>query len=167
MPVRYWLTALTVLVAVIAVPLWLDSDEEQILDRLEHIRGLAEITTAESGVQQLTRTREIARQFTAATVYDLTRAGYGITEIPTRRELEQKILSARNKITTLELALEEPVVDIENDSATVTLRGTALGSLRGESGQFLDIHSIEVLLSKQDGDWLVSGARHLRDERLP
>jgi hypothetical protein len=164
---RYWLIAVAVVMALIAVPLFLDSDEEKILDQLERIRALAEITTAESGIQQLTRTREIARQFSNHTVFDLSNAGYGITEIPDRKELEQKILSARNRLTALELSLDEPEVHIEGRTARVRLRGTALGSIRGEQGQFLDIHTVEVQLSKQDGTWLLSGARHLRDERQP
>ncbi len=164
---RYWLFALAGLAALIAVPLFLDSEEEKILAQLERIRGLGEITAAESGVQALTRTRSIARHFTDQTVYDLTSAGYGIIEIPGRQELEQKILSGRNRITALELGLDEPLVAIEGNTARVELRGTALGSIRGEQGQFLDIHTIEVRLRKEDGDWLVSGARHLRDERAP
>ncbi|MDH3527564.1 MAG: nuclear transport factor 2 family protein [Gammaproteobacteria bacterium] len=164
---RYWLIALAGVVALIAVPLFLSTEEEQILEQLERIRSLAEITSAENGIQQLSRTREIARQFSAHTVFDLTSAGYGITEIPSRQELEQKILSGRNRIIALELSLDEPVVHIEGDTARVRVRGTALGSIRGEQGQFLDIHTIEVLLGKEDGDWRVSGATHLRDERQP
>jgi hypothetical protein len=164
---RYWLLALAGVAALIAVPLMMVNDEKEILKQLERLRDLAEITSAESGIQQLTRTREIARHFTDYTLYDLTSAGYGITEVPDRHELERKILSARNRITALEIGLDDPVVDIEGDTARVTLRGTALGSLRGEPGQFLDIHTIEVQLRKQDGDWLVSGAHHLRDERAP
>ncbi len=162
---RYWLIALAGVVALIAIPLFLDTDEEEILEQLERIRSLAEITSSESGIQQLTRTREIARHFSAHTVYDLTSAGYGIIEIPSHQELEQKILSGRTRISALELSLDEPVVHIEGSTARITVRGTALGSIRGEQGQFLDIHTIEVLLDKADGDWLVSGARHLRDER--
>ncbi|MDH3560313.1 MAG: hypothetical protein OEN52_05095, partial [Gammaproteobacteria bacterium] len=79
----------------------------------------------------------------------------------------QKILSGRNRIIALELSLDEAVVHIEGDTARVRVRGTALGSIRGEQGQFLDIHTIEVLLGKEDGDWRVSGATHLRDERQP
>lgn len=164
---RYWLIALAGVAALIAVPLFLTSEEEEILEQLERLRGLAEIAVAESGIQQLSRTRAIARHFTAYTVYDLTSAGYGITEIPGRQELEQKILSARNRITALELGLDEPVVEIEGNTARVEVRGTALGSIRGEQGQFLDIHTIEVQLRKEDGNWLISGARHLRDERQP
>ncbi|NNG13416.1 MAG: SnoaL-like domain-containing protein [Halobacteria archaeon] len=164
---RYWLIALGGVMALIAVPLLLNSEEEKILDQLERIRGLAEITSPEDGIQQLTRTRKIARQFANHTVFDLVNAGYGITEISSRQELEQKIISARNRITALELSLAEPRVAIEGDTATVRFRGTALGSIRGEQNQFLDIHTVEVLLSKTDGTWLVSGARHLRDERQP
>jgi hypothetical protein len=162
---RHWIIALGGVLALIAVPLLLDSEQEKILDQLERIRGLAEITSPESGIQQLTRTREIARQFDNHTVFDLSNAGYGITKISSRQELEQKILSGRTRITDLELSLEEPRVEIEGDTARVRVRGTALGSIRGEQGQFLDIHTVEVLLSKEDGTWLVSGARHLRDER--
>jgi hypothetical protein len=164
---RYWLLALAGVAALIAVPLLMVSDEKEILEQLERLRGLAEISMAENGIQQLTRTREIARHFTDYTLYDLTSAGYGITEIPDHDELERKILSARNRITTLEIGLDDPVVDIEGDTARVTLTGTALGSIRGEQGQFLEIRTIEVQLRKEDGTWLVSGARHLRDERQP
>jgi hypothetical protein len=164
---RYWLIALGGVMALIVVPLLLDSEAEKILDQLERIRGLAEITSPESSIQQLTRTREIARQFANHTVFDLGNAGYGITEISSRQELEQKILSARNRITALELSLAVPLVDIEGDLARVRLKGTALGSIRGEQGQFLDIHTVEVLFTKENGTWRVSGARHLRDERQP
>ncbi len=164
---RYWIIALGGVLALIVVPLLLDSEEEKILDQLERIRDLAEITSPENGIQQLTRTRKIARQFNNHTVFDLSNAGYGITEISSRQELEQKILSARNRITALELSLAEPRVDIEGDTARARIRGTARGSIRGEQDQFLDIHTVEVLLTKADGTWLVSGARHLRDERQP
>ena len=163
---RYWIIVLGGVLALIAMLLF-DTEEEKILAQLERIRALAEITSAESGIQRLTRTREIARQFDHHTVFDLSNAGYGVTEIASRQELEQRILSARSRITALELDLEESHVEIEGDTARVRCRGSALGSIRGEPGQFLDIHTVEVLLTKTDGAWLVSGARHLRDERRP
>jgi hypothetical protein len=167
MQVRYWLIALAGVLALSALPLLLDSEEQQILDQLEGLRSLAEVSAPLSSIQQLTRTREIAGYFREHTFYDLSNAGYGTIEIHSRQELEQKILGAHNRIRSLEVSLEEPVVFIEANTARVTLRGSALGSLRGEEGRFLDIHLIDVLFTRDDGDWLISGVRHLRDERQP
>ncbi|UCC55257.1 MAG: hypothetical protein JSU75_07705 [Gammaproteobacteria bacterium] len=167
MQVRYWLIVLAGVLALSALPLFLDSEEQKILNQLERLRGLAEVSAPLSNIQQLTRTREIAGYFREHTVYDLSNAGYGITEIHSRPELEQKILGAFNRISSLEVSLEEAVVHIEDDTARVTVRGSALGSLRGEEGRFLDIHLVDVLFTKEDDGWLVSGIRHLRDERQP
>jgi hypothetical protein len=56
-------------------------------------------------------------------------------------------------------------VRIDDNHATVRVTGTALGATRHGEGQFMDVHRVEIELVRQDGDWLVSGGRHIRDER--
>ena len=73
----------------------------------------------------------------------------------------------RAKLARLELVLEDMQVSIEGDTARVQLRGTGLGTIRGEESQFLEIHSIEIQLEKLDDTWLVAGGRHIRNEREP
>jgi len=77
----------------------------------------------------------------------------------------QRIARIRARLASLELELEDMQVSIEGNTASVLLRGTGLGAIRGDDDQFLEIHSIEVLLEKLDNTWLVTGGRHIRNER--
>jgi hypothetical protein len=156
---------ISALAAMVALPWLLESEEQKILARLDTLRTLAEIDSPESGIEQASTARQIGDFFTPFTVFDLTSAGYGVTEIASRQELVQKTLRGRAMLSALELSLDRPRVTLEGDSARVEVRASALGSRRDQSGEFLDIHLIEVLLTKQQGNWLVSGARHIRDER--
>lgn len=156
------------LVIVLATGIWLltgDHEEQRILERLEQIRALAEVQGQESTLAQLNRARQLGALFTPLTRYDLTTLGYGISEITSREELTRRIAAARGRLLSLELTLLAPAVRIEGDNATVSITGTALGATRGGDGQFMDVHRVEVELVRQDGNWLVSGGRHIRDER--
>ena len=82
-----------------------------------------------------------------------------------RQELVQRVMKARTRLSSLELALQDMQVSVDGDVATVRVQGSALGAIRGEQGQFLEIHTIEVMLEEVADTWLISGARHLRDER--
>jgi hypothetical protein len=159
------ISAFVALAALLALFLLYTDDEEKIRARLEELRVLTEVLSVESGVEQLTKARQIGRYFTGQTVFDLTNAGHGTTRIPTRQELVQRVMKARTRLSSLELALQDMQVSVDGDVATVRVQGSALGAIRGEQGQFLEIHTIEVMLEEVADTWLISGARHLRDER--
>jgi hypothetical protein len=163
---RYTLIVLAAVVALAAV-LLRDTEEDRILAQLEELRTRSEIHAPESGIELLVRSRQLGEFFTESTFYDFTGSGNQLYEIPSRQELVQRIARIRAKLASLELTLQEKQVSIEGDTASVLLRGTGLGSIRGEDGQFLEIHSIEIRLEKPEDTWLVAGARHLRNERNP
>jgi hypothetical protein len=156
---------LAVAAIIIALLFFARSEEEKILERLEQIRELAELRDTESGIQQAARARQISQHFEEQTSFDLSNAGHPYYTIPSRHELTQRILTGRGRLSTLELAVQIRQVKIDGDSARVQLRGSALGTMRGERQQFLEIHLVEILLRKTDDEWLVVGARHIRDER--
>ncbi|MGB5541367.1 MAG: nuclear transport factor 2 family protein [Gammaproteobacteria bacterium] len=162
--IQLWLPAL-VLAAGGAWLLMRDSEEQRILDLLDQVRDLAEVRDPENAVTQIGRARQLGSLFTPSTRYDLTTLHYGITEIDSREELTRRIAAARSRLLSLELSLLAPDVIIDGDRATVSVTGTALGATRGGDGQFMDVHRVEIFLVRQDGDWLVSGGRHIRDER--
>ncbi|MEZ5541787.1 MAG: nuclear transport factor 2 family protein [Pseudomonadota bacterium] len=156
------------LLALVQAAAWLllrDSEQQRVLERLEQVRALASFDAPESALAQLNRARRLGAMFTAQTRYDLTTLDYGVTEIASREELIRRIAAARSRLSALELTLLAPVVQIEGDRATVELTGTALGTRRDGDGRFMDVHRVEIALVRQDGAWLVSGGRHLRDER--
>lgn len=159
-----WIPALVV----VAAAAWLllgNGEEQRILDRLEQIRALTEVRDRENALTRLGRAKQLSTLFSAQTRYDLTTLGHGITEINSREELAQRIAAGRSKMASLELGLLAPQVQIDGDHATVGITGTALGATHGGDGQFMDVHRVEIELVREDGDWLVRGARHIRDER--
>lgn len=162
-PYRYLLVA--TLITLAAFLYLRESEEEKILAMLAQIRGLAEINELESGLIQASRAREIAQFFAEHTIFDFTNAGYRIYEIGARQELTQKILKGRAALSLLELGLQNPKISINTNAAKVEAIGSALGSVRNQEGQFLERHQIEVLLKKQESGWIVTGARHIRNER--
>jgi hypothetical protein len=162
---RYQLIALAAVTALAALLLLHDSEEDRILGQLEDLRELAEINTPESSIEVLVKSRLLGEYFTENTFYDFTGSGNRLHEVPSRQELVQHIARIRAKLASLELAVQDTEVSIEGDTARVMLQGTGSGSIRGEDGQFLEIHSIEVLLEKLDNTWLVKGGRHIRNER--
>lgn len=155
-------------VLTVAVVIWLmsgNSEEQRILDRLEQIRALAEVRDQEQPVAQLNRARQLGARFTPRTRYDLTTLGLGVTEIDSRETLTQRIAAARARLASLELEPVTTAVQVDGDRATVGVIGMAQGAVRGDEGRFMDVHRVEIELVRQDGDWLVSGGRHVRDER--
>jgi len=164
---RYILIALAAGVILAAVFLLHRSEEDRILGQIEELRELAEIQTQEGSVELLVKSRLLGEFFTENTFYDMTGNGQRLYEVPSRQELVQRIARMRAKLARLELVLEDMQVSIEGDTARVQLRGTGLGTIRGEEGQFLEIHSIEIQLEKLDDTWLVAGGRHIRNEREP
>jgi hypothetical protein len=153
----------------LAAVFWLlrSGDADRILVQLEQIRLQAGISAPESGIEQLTKATAIADLFGTETVFDLTSAGYGITRVTTRQDLVRHIMTIRSRLSSLELALEDAEVHVDGDTARVEATGSALGSRTGQPGQFLEIHTGTITLVKENGDWLVTGAVHLRDERRP
>jgi len=162
---HYKLIALAAVVALVTLFLLHRSEKDRILGQLEDLRTLAEIQAPEGSVELLVKSRLLGAFFTENTVYDLTGTGHGLYEIPSRQELVQRIARIRAKLAGLELALEDMQVSVEGDTASVLLRGTGLGTMRGEDDQFLEIHSIEIRLQKVEDTWLIAGGRHIRNER--
>jgi len=163
---KQYLLIVPVAVAVLVAALFLGSSEEKkIAEQLEQICDLTEIHSAESGMQQATKGRQIGQYFNTQTTFDLTNAGYRKYEIANRQELVQRVIRGRMKLEKLELALHDPGITVDGDRARVEVQGTARGSRRGEQGQFFESHLIEVILRKKDGEWLIVAARHIRDDR--
>lgn len=162
---RYQLIAFAAVTGLATLFLLHGSEEDRILEQLEDLRELAEIHAPESSIEVLVKSRLLGEFFMENTFYDFTSSGNRLYEVPSRQELVQRIARIRAKLASLELATEGFEVSIEGDTARVMLRGTGLGSIRGEDGQFLEVHSIEVLLEKLDDTWLVTGGRHIRNER--
>jgi len=164
---RYTLSAPGVLIVLAALFLLHTNEKERILQRLEQLRALTEISSPESGIEQLTRASRIGQCFSEQTVFDLTRAGHGTIVIDSRDELVRRIIRGRARLVMLELALQDAQVSIEDDTAEVVLTGSALGQIKGEQDRFLEIHTVAVRLRKEADDWVITGATHLRDERQP
>jgi len=164
---RYILIALAAGIILATAFLLHRSEEDRILGQLEDLRELAEIHAPEGSVEMLVKSRLLGEFFTENTFFDMTGSGHRLYEVPSRQELVQRIARIRARLASLELALEDMQVSIEDDTARVQLRGTGLGTIRGEDAQFLEIHSIEIQLEKLEDTWLVAGGRHIRNEREP
>lgn len=162
---RYKLIVLVAVAALVALFLLHGSEADRVLEQLDELRELARIQAPESSVEVLVKSRLLGEFFTESTFYDFTNTGNRLYEVPSRQELVQHIARIRSGLASLEISLQDRQVSIEGDTARVRLRGTGLGSIRGEDGRFLEIHSIEVLLEKPEDTWLVAGVRHIRNER--
>lgn len=143
------------------------NEEKQILDQLEQIRGLTEVRAPESALEQASKATRIGQFFSEQTTFDLSNAGYRTIEIADRHELIRKILKGRATLSSLELTLRDARITIDGERAEVEFQGSALGSVQGKEGRFLDVHLLNVVLEKENGTWLVAGAQHIRDERSP
>jgi hypothetical protein len=164
---RYAWIALGTMAILATVLFFHASEEEQILERLEALRVLAEVRSPGVSLEQIARAKQIGAFFREQSHFELSTVGYGNIMISDRQELVRRIARGRARLAALELAIQDPQVRIEGNRARLRLQGSALGSIQGEQGQFLEIHSVEVLLEKEAGEWLVAGAVHLRDERQP
>ena len=158
---------LAVIAGLVVLLILRDSEAEKILRQLENIRALTEVNAPESTIVQAGKASRISQAFSEQTRYDLTNLGHGIIKIDSRQELTGKILRGRAALASLELALDHPLVHIDGNQARVELQGSATGSSRNAEGQFLDIHRLEVMLEKNPDGWLITGARHISDERQP
>ena len=161
----YVIALATLAVTLIALPLFRSSEEDKILDRLDELRGLAEISETVGAIAQLARARQLSGYFTEQTRFDLSNLDYGAHTIGSREELARIFLKGRATLTSLELVLRDAEVTIDGDRAEVQLQASALGIIRGERGRFLDIHRVRIVLARVEGEWLISGGQHLFDER--
>ena len=161
----YTLIILTGLLILAGMLLLRSSDEEAILAQLELLREQAGISGPESGIEQLATANSLAAMFSETTAFDLTSAGHGTRAMATRQELVRQIIALRARLSSLELDMQEARVQVDGDTARVQLTGSALGSLTGQQGQFMEIHSGYITLARHNGDWLITGATHLQDER--
>lgn len=153
--------------AILAALLLHGSEEDRILAQLEELRALAEIHAPEGNIEVLVKSRQLGDYFTENTFFDLSSNGGRLYEIPSRQELVQQVAGIRARLASLELAIEDAQVSIEAGTARVRLLGTGLGSIRGGDGRFMEVHTVEILLRQQDDTWLVTGGRHIRNERDP
>lgn len=163
----YGFILLAGIAVLVAFLLLRDSETEKILLQLETIRALAEVHSPESTIEQASKAMQIGEAFSEQTRYDLTNLGHGIVAIDSRKELIQKILKSRASLSSIELAIDDPQVHINGNEAHVELLGTAIGSSHGAEGQFLDSHRVDVMFELGPDGWLMTGARHIRDERQP
>jgi hypothetical protein len=161
---RCALSGLGVLIVLAALILH-TNEKDRILQRLEQLRALTEISSPETGIEQLARARQIGQFFSERTVFDLINAGHGTIDIDSRDELVRRIIRGRARLVLLELALQDTQVSLEDDTAEVVLTGSGLGQFKGEQDRFLEIHTVAVRLRKEADDWVITGATHLRDER--
>jgi hypothetical protein len=152
-------------ITLIAFLLFRSSEEDKILSHLDELRVLAEVNEPEGAIAQVARARQLSKYFTKVTQFDLVNLGYGTYTIASREELTQIIAKARAVLSTLELLLREVKVTIEGERAEVEVQASALGQVKGEHGRFLDVHRIRVMLTRVEGEWLISGGEHLLDER--
>ena len=164
---RYTLAGLAVLFVLAVLFLLHSSEEDRILDQLEAIRALVEITAPETGIEPLAKARRIGQFFTEQTRFDLTTAGYGIIETGSRDELVRRVIQGRARLAALEITLQDTSVNIEGDRAVVRLRGSVQGTIKRDQEPFLEVHTVDVMLHRDADTWLVTGARHVRDERQP
>lgn len=141
------------------------SVEDQILQRMEELRTIAEINELQHPLEQAATARRMGNFFTDPASFDFRDAGYEEIRNLTRQELIQHIARGRAKMQSLEIDLSQSRVTVQQDSATVEFTGSALGSMPSIEGQFLEIHRIRILLEKIDGDWLIESVIHLRNER--
>lgn len=141
------------------------TEEEQILQRLEELRVMAEITEPLHPLQQAATARQMGNFFADPASFDFREAGYDTIRQLGRQELIQHIVRGRAKMESLEIDLSDSRVTVQQDRAAVEFTGSALGSMPSAEGQFLEIHRIHIVLQKIDGDWLIESVVHLRNER--
>lgn len=142
-------------------------EEERIRELLREMLPLAEVDSEVQlhPLEMAGNAHRLSSSFAKPAVVDFSNAGYRRLVLNNRREIAQKILQTKGALTSLELALRDFSVEIDDGHATVAVTGSALGALKGEKGQFLDIHRLRIQLINQQGDWMISEVVHVRNER--
>jgi hypothetical protein len=161
----YQLGFAVVAIILVVFLLFRGSEEDRILGVLDELRVLGEIKEPEASIAQLASARQISQYFTDVTQFDLTNLGHQTYAIESREELARIILKGRATLSALELLLRDADVTIEGDRAEVKVQASALGTIKGERGQFFDVHRIRITLERVEGEWRINGGQHLFDER--
>lgn len=156
---------LAIPVALLVLFFLLPDEEDKIVARLEQLRESSEITSPEPTIQQALTAKQLAELFSAPVLLDMTSMDLGVIRVDDPQQLTQGILKIRAALNLLELKMHDPRVTIDADRAEVELLGSALGMLRKSQQRFLEIHRILVFLRKTDDGWLITGARHIRNEQ--
>jgi hypothetical protein len=141
------------------------SDEKQIRQVLKQARSLAEVKDTEHPIERLGKAKQLSKLCAEDFTVELPQYQQKRISFKSRKEIEQKISFARSELKSLEIALQNVSVRIKGEEAEVMLTVSALGSMPGAEGQFLEIHTFSVSLVKAEGHWLAKKATHIRNER--
>ena len=144
-------------------------EEERILAVIESARSLGEIKGKEHPVERLERSKKLVDYFTEKLSFEFVFDGEHRIEIRSSEELRQRVLAGSSYFRSLELSFEKVGIEIDADMAEVEAKVGALGDIAGAEGQFFDLHLVKITLQKCDGEWKISGMKHiknLRDESL-
>ena len=152
-----------------------NSDEEQLLSILENARKSASIEATAGPFEAAARIKQSKNVFCEQLVFDLSEAGYKDFSINSRQQLKDKLLQLQAALRSLELTLSNVEIELgQNATATATFELAVLGKLREsneeESGQFFDLHRIQVEFQKLKSKnskraWCISSAKHLENLR--
>lgn len=138
------------------------SDADAIRALLSEAERSCQISSREHPFEALEKTRALSRFVTEELDYAL-RFSDGVREgTISRAEAERKVSAGRTQLNSLEVKLGKPTVVVNGRAAEVALTVTALGSMPGAEGQFLEEHAVHLSLVK-DSEWRV---RVIRSESI-
>jgi hypothetical protein len=156
---------LTIFAAALLGWFFLESDEDVIIDRVRALNSLAQIEKVEHPFVVAGQAKEIVAFFDSVITVDLRSAGAREIYESEQKVAQRQLLQIGTQFTKLETSVDHFEVDIEGNRATVELRASALGSLKGHDGEFLEIRRIKLVLVEKAGTWLIKEIEHLENLR--
>ncbi len=155
--------ALAAVAAVALLTAWLHWDQWRIQRRLNRFVTLVSKQEDESPLVTMARTPEIVGFFADRPQIDL---GAPINAVADRDELSAIVYQVRSTVERLKITIQDRRLSVKSGgTAVMNLTAEADFTLGGQADR--DVREFEVNWVKQDGRWLMSGAKVTSSIRAP
>ena len=153
--------------------LWLTSaliscstnEEKVILSLLESLKKKSEINKKLNKLELLAEAKKVEKYFCSSLEIVLLE-GAEYSKSYNLNEIRNSFIKYKSFFSSLELSIQNPKVSINGNTATVSIKASALGEMPKGEGKFFELHEVLIELEKIDGEWRIckaSQARNLRE----
>lgn len=151
--IRFFLAGLLVAAGAWGWKTLFPGPETIIRKRLLEVARTASVEGSEGNFVRLAKAQKLAGFFTQDVEVMLEIPGYHSAGINGRAELQQAVLMARSRSSTLKFKLVDVNVAVAPDGTSAVAHFTGEATITGETG--IQAEEMKANLVKQDGEWLI------------
>ena len=141
------------------------SDKQFIKKQLLDIASLSQISSKISPIEAAEKTKTLTSFVDAKVVFDFVFEDEQRFYVIGRKEIRSKLLLAYSRLSSLEVALQNIQVTVDEDLAIAEMDLSVLGSTGQRDDKFLEMHRASVHLERKGLAWNITKVMHLENLR--